>query len=138
MKLVIKTVISIILFFLGGIIYLGYRSKTLLMFKWTDYLNINNTINSWRSFAIKHPLPDWILYSLPDGLWLLSYMILIDTIWGNDSKGLGFWLYILPIIGIVSELIQIPFPIIGTFDFVDLACYISAVIIYKLYKIIIL
>ena len=138
MKVTIKIIISIILFFLGGIIYLGYRSKTLLMFKWVNSLNISDTITSWRSFSTQYPLSDWVLYSLPDGLWLLSYMILIDAVWGTDSKGLSYWLYILPFIGIASELIQIILPIMGTFDYIDLTCYISAVLIYKLYKIVIL
>ena len=82
MKLAIKTIISIILFFLGGIIYLGYRSKTLLMFKWTDYLNISDTINSWRSFATKHPLPDW-------GLIFITRWIMATFLYDFDRYNMG-------------------------------------------------
>lgn len=134
MKDTIKIITALMLFFIGGMIYLGYRSTSLLMFRWVNTLGLDNTINNFRSIVKHYPIPDWVMYSLPDGLWILSYMLLIDTIWGWDNLEFKYWLYILPIIGIVSEFLQIAFSCLGTFDIADLFCYIFSILIFKFYK----
>ena len=56
----------------GASIYLLFREKSLLMFDWLDiyfsFIDIEalrNSIKDLRPF-----LPEWFLYSLPDGLWV--------------------------------------------------------------------
>ena len=80
-------------------------------------------------------IPQWIKFCLPDGMWLLSYLLIIDVVWKNSSDNKKtFWLSILPFIAIGSELMQIFIPQIGTFDFIDFLCYIGAIITFLIIK----
>ena len=54
-------------------------------------------------------VPEWVVYSLPDGMWLLSYMFAMEFIWN---------------MGLAS----------GTWDILDLTSYSIAIIIYLLTK----
>ena len=121
----VKIVLSLTLLFVGGIIYLGFREEHLLMFEWFNNLGIRSFINNYREFTQYIYLPNWAVYSLPDGLWVLSYMILIKEIWKN-KRGLQYyvWLYSLSFIGIISEILQLFTFYIGKFDFCDLLFYI--------------
>ena len=57
--------LSLFLFFIGGMIYLMFRSESLVMFRWCETLHIREYVDSVR---ISCTLPNWIVYSLPDGL----------------------------------------------------------------------
>ena len=121
----VKTLFSLILLSVGGLIYLGYRDENLLMFGWFNNLGLNSLINNYRELTQYTHLPNWVIYSLPDGLWLLSYLILIKEIWQKE-RGLQYyvWVYSLSFIAIISEIVQIFIPRIGIFDIYDLLCYI--------------
>lgn len=125
--------ISIIIFLFACMIYISNRSFDMILYKW---LNIN-TSNALFSFLRQNaiPLPDWALYNLPDGLWLLSFILLIDAIWGsNKIKYLfsgGMTLLILTL-----EIAQMTHIFPGTGDILDIASYLIALIIYSLYNII--
>ena len=71
---------------IGGLIYIAFRTDSLLMFKWFSALSLDNIINELRLTTMKlsPSLPNWFLYSLPDGLWIFSYVALIMTIWRNE------------------------------------------------------
>lgn len=60
--------------FLGVLIYLLYRSKNLFYYNFIHFLNINGYILLARESAILYRklFPTWVIYSLPDGLWLFS------------------------------------------------------------------
>lgn len=133
--LYMKIIFSTLPLLIGGFLYLGYRAETLLMFKWIDFLGLRQIINQFRLFSIEYPLPTWIYYSLPDGLWLFSYMLLINSIWNKGNKvQYLFWLYILPVIALTSEVLQIFFPKLGTFDLIDIIFYLLAILTFKILK----
>lgn len=129
---VLDLIFSIIPLFIGGLLYLGHRSQELLMFRWTEYLKLDNIIASWRNFCSQYPLPEWTFYALPDGLWLLSYMLLIHTIWGEHIRQYRVWVYILPVIAITSELMQLVILSLGTFDMMDIISYSGAILLFEL------
>jgi hypothetical protein len=115
--------------FIGFLIYIFFRTKELIFFKWLSVFS--SEIDSIRhySLGIKHYIPQWIYYSLADALWTYSLTSLIMIYWINDKKnGLIIWLFIVFIFTILYEVLQIfklPF-INGTFDFYDLIfCSIS-------------
>ena len=113
---------------LGGLIYVLFRSTSLLMFEWFDQMNLSKYIIELRSHTEAYSLilPNWLLYSLPDGLWLFSYLSLLLIIWDNKvSKKNIFWIFLLPIIAIVSELGQFFKIVPGTFDIIDLIFYFA-------------
>ena len=125
-------VLSIVPLIIGGMLYLGYRSQELLMFRWANYLGLSRIVNSWRKFCFQYPLPEWCYYALPDGLWLLSYILLINIIWNSHTWKSIIWIYALLAIAITSELLQLLNPYFGTFDIMDIVCYLGAVILFEL------
>lgn len=122
----------------GSLIYILFRSSTLKMFTWFDSLGFIHQINKARTISILYSdkLPDLLLYALPDGFWLFSYISLILYIWKNELKPENlFWLFLLPIIAILSEVGQLFQIIPGTFDVLDLIMYLSGTILpFIIYK----
>lgn len=115
----------------GGLIYISFRVDSLVMFRWFCSFSLKNLIDSLREMTLvyKSFLPDWLLYSLPDGLWVFSYVSLILLLWDNELSGLNiFWIFLMPILAIASELGQLLNLIPGTFDIIDLIFYILGTI----------
>ncbi len=104
--------------FIGTMIYLLFRSESLL------YNRLIGTV--FHPIATPESvLQQLIVYSLPDGLWALSYTMLILKIRGKRDRASLIWSMIIPVIGICSEIAQFYFIIPGTFDIFDLVMYIS-------------
>lgn len=132
---VFKVLLSFVLLTIGGIIYLGWRSGNLIMFQLLEKWGMSNLLNSIRNISTDFSLFSWVKYSVPDGLWLFSYMFLIDIIWQNHKSILYYiFLWSLPVVAIMSELLQYVAIVPGTFDIIDLVCYVSAVIIFLILK----
>ena len=110
---------------IGGLIYLAFRSDTLLMFKWANAMSLDSSIIFLRELNLSNNLlPEWFLYSLPDGLWMFSYISLTLLVWGNKITMQNvFWIFIIPIIAIFSEIGQALQFIPGTYDTTDLIFY---------------
>ena len=116
----------------GGFIYILFRQDSLKMFSWFESVNLSNSISELRLFTLplSFHLPDWFLYSLPDGLWLFSYISLLLVIWSNViSKQNIHWVLLVPLIAIFSEIGQLIKLVPGTFDLVDLGFYLSGTIL---------
>lgn len=80
-------------------------------------------------------LPNWIVFNLPDGLWLLAYLLVVDVVWGfRLSCQSVLWLSVLPVVAIGSEVLQHFNIVIGTFDPLDLISYSLSVIVFKIKK----
>lgn len=80
-------------------------------------------------------VPEWVVYSLPDGMWLLSYMFAMEFIWNNDSKHIRlFFIWAMPVAIIAHEFCQLMGLASGTWDILDLTSYSIAIIIYLLTK----
>jgi len=133
-QFICQSILSLFLLGVGGSIYLLFRPKTLLMFKWVESLGLNEYIDRLRDMVSGITLNHITLYSLPDGLWLASYIIVVNTIVSKDNKvNLLFWSFLLPAIAVTFEILQIPGVIPGVFDVFDLICYILPLLIYLIY-----
>lgn len=122
----------------GTIIYLLFRTASIKVFNWFNFFNIDflNTPIRKTSFQYAPQLPDWFLYSLPDGLWMASYVCLMICVWNfKINYNSLFWISIVPVIAIFSEIGQLLRWIPGTFDFSDLLFYLSGLILPLLYVI---
>ncbi len=111
---------------LGGLIYMLFRSDTLLMFRWFRIIKIGKIVQFLRStnFIKSIILPDWVKYSLPDGLWIFSYVSLMILIWDYKISRISIrWILVLPIIAVLSEFGQLFKIVPGTFDIMDLITY---------------
>jgi len=102
---------------LGSMIYILFRSESLLY----------NRLLGFLFYPIATPktaIEQLIVYSLPDGLWAMSYTMLILHIRKNTKITTLIWSSIIPLIGIISEIAQYFFILPGTFDIFDLGMYI--------------
>lgn len=123
---------------IGSLIYVVFRSQTLLMFRWFEKCNLKNIIGGFRMMIEKNEsIPDFIVYALPDGLWMFSYMSVILYLWNNDLKKENFlWVFGLPIIAIASEIGQYFGLVKGTFDIMDLLLYLlGGLLPFYIYKV---
>lgn len=115
--------------FLGGFVYILFRSESLLMFKWFHLLGADELIHGWRIQAAQYrnSIPEFILFSIPDGVWVYSLTVFMGALWHNASlPARFFWVSIGPLLGIGGELGQILGFVPGTFDYNDLFICFSA------------
>lgn len=115
--------------FIGSLIYVLFRADNILIFKFFQFIGISEMINNIRNVTMEFSiyLPDWILFSLPDGLWVYSLNIfcLFFTGYYLDFKNCYFVIVGI-FLGIGSELLQLINLIPGTFDIIDLiVCILS-------------
>lgn len=123
----IELALALVLFLTEGFLYLTFRTTELNMFRL--YEHAGPWVDSLREWGRELSLPQWVRYSLPDGLWLLSYLLLVDAIWNRFDKVSGVWYLIMPAVAFGSELAQMCWGFTGTYDVMDLVCYSAAVII---------
>jgi len=117
---------------LGGLIYILFRQDTLKMFSWFDNINVSAAISELRlcTVPLSGHFPNWFLYSLPDGLWLFSYLSVLLAVWDNViSKHNIHWLLLVPMIAIFSEIGQLFEIVPGTFDIFDLIFYLLGTVL---------
>ena len=108
----------------GGGMYLFFRPGEFVFHDWFSAIGLDR----WLTFAgpyTRSPAgsaPDWILYSLPSGLWAFAYALIITGIWWNSRSRLKyFWIATIPILVMGFELLQGAGILRGTFSFTDLA-----------------
>ena len=118
----VKAVLGIILLVVGGSIYLLQRTTSLLMFQVVDGLGLMPPVNSLRATVAEWP--DFFVFSLPGGLWAASYILLADAVFAGQPKLMRLaWASLIPMIGLVSELLQAVGLCPGTADWQDALCY---------------
>lgn len=118
---------SFLTLFCGGLIYVLFRTETLTMFDWYKTIGLENQTNELRRLTIPfaEELPEWMLFSLPDGLWLFSYVCLLLAIWQNTVSAMNaIWMLLIPMLAIASEIGQLFGLVDGTFDVIDLLFYL--------------
>lgn len=124
-----KLVLHIILpIFVGSVIYVLFREKTLLMFDWFSYLKLDFIIDSLRNnfYGYRIYIPKSILFSLPDALWVYSFTMFLSIYFKNRIL-----LSMIFIGSIITEILQLWF-VIGTFDIYDVV-YMFALYLVAMY-----
>ena len=122
---------ALLLFAIGGCIYIAFRSTSLQMFVWFDNLGLHEVVMYVRNLSRGIQIPEFVRFCVPDGLWTLSYILFMDAIWLPDVKRQLLFSCIIPLIGSLSEVLQYFGVVKGTFDLVDLSCYIRKLPIYR-------
>ena len=124
-KIAIHVAIPILI---GFFIYILFRPDKLIMFDWLNSLGIGESISNLRDQSPSNSkVPSWIIYNLPDGLWVYSLTALMLIIWQDtkDNKKY-FWIFSPLIISIMIEIGQYALIIPGTYDYMDiLLCMIA-------------
>ncbi|WP_449388910.1 hypothetical protein [Chryseobacterium lineare] len=127
---VLRISASLFLLFLGGLIYLIFRTERLIMFRWVEYLKLSDVITNLQKISTLYILPDWFKYSLPDGLWIYSYTAILLEIWKQTvTKQNVFWILSIPSTAVLSEFFQLLKILPGTFDLIDLIFYFVGILI---------
>lgn len=117
---------------LGSLIYIIFRSTSLKMFSWYKVIGVNDFVLQLRRYfeGYKYLIPNWVLFSLPDGLWTFSYVCLMLWIWkGRVTLKNIFWIIIIPVVAVFSEVAQLFKILSGTFDLSDLFFYLFGIIL---------
>lgn len=124
-------IVATILLLIGCTIYLLFRPQNLLMFKIIDGLGVMSNVVSLKMYINHNCFPDFIIYSLPAGLWTSSYLMMMYLITKGYTRKSRLMLALpLPITAIVLEFMQLLGLCIGTFDVYDLICYIIPLIVF--------
>jgi len=107
--------------FLGGLLYVLFRSTELRMFDWFDYLNVSPSIDVTREqlSGIKAHIPAWIYFAIPDGLWVYAFTSSL-MFYARANIVSALWLLIPILFGIIPEILQAFQLFRGTFDPIDL------------------
>ena len=117
-----KCLMYIIYFFpllLGGLIYISFRDENLLLFHWLRKLNVNYSL--LRCFNADHNIiKSYVIYSLPNGLWVLSGILVIGSIWKDKKCNFYLYISILIFIALFIETAQKLNIMYGTFDVIDI------------------
>lgn len=107
----------------GALIYLYLRPVKPVFIEWLKLFGLEN------SHVLKHfnftdsqmLIPDWIIFSLPSGLWAFAYSFIINRIWNlNNSKVRVFWIASIPVFIFGPEVLQLTHFLPGTYSFFDM------------------
>jgi hypothetical protein len=110
----------------GLIIYIGFRGTNTPIYSWVLNLGFENEVCHLRIAAQGISLPDWFIYSMPDGLWMFSFVLTVLSIWRfNLDKTTWIWIGSTILIGLGFELMQSFVKRLGVFDWMDLFLMIA-------------
>lgn len=105
------------------------------MFKPFELSGTMSFIHSLRNSSIfpsQQDIPEWIIYNVPDGFWLLAFFLLMEYVWNGDVYYCIKQVFCIVIsITIISwELLQYIGVMPGTWDEGDMFAYLAAIIFY--------
>jgi len=109
--------------FVGACIYVFLRPSEPIFFDWLNKIGLQETMGSIRAESvIWHTiLPEWVVYSLPNGLWAFSYSTFITYLWSDSTSKIKFvWMGTIPLVVFGFELLQLTSAVPGTFCKQDL------------------
>jgi len=115
---------------LGGLIYLLFYPADIYLYHWLEIINLDKIIHLVRNYTLQaYPyMPEWIVFSLPNGLWAFAYAIIITYLWWSKiSPFKYFWLSSIFALGIGYELLQYLEVIPGVFCYYDLFLCLAGV-----------
>lgn len=123
--------IAIICLSIGGVIYLLFRTRTLVMFRIMPMEMLDKLNMISHNISLPHnKLTSFIVYNLPTCLWLISYLIIMQLICREMSNSQRIiWMYALPVVLLIIEFLQIIPSFTGTFDIIDVLCYLIPLIV---------
>ena len=120
--------VSAFLFLLAVYIYVSNRSGDMELYSWLGIDYNNHIFKLIRNNSCS--LSSWVKYNLPDGLWMLSFLLLMESVWGNEKQ--LKWTFCVPMIvfAFVLEILQFKGWFPGTGDVLDIVFYIAAILLF--------
>jgi hypothetical protein len=121
---------------IGGAIYLAFRTDDLLMFRVAERAGLNGIVAVYRSCVapLRPMLSDWVVFSLPHGLWSFSLVALFGLLWRHEQRTATIAIVSASVFTIVPELLQAVRVVPGTYSGQDLltgavACCLAAAVV---------
>jgi hypothetical protein len=111
---------------LGCAVYWFFRNGDILFYGWTGMTDLPG----FQRKTVEH-VPVFLTCltgSLPDGLWVLSGIMLLRCVLWNNKKLCSVYLFVFCFFAIAYELLQISEKIRGTFDPADICFMVIAVV----------
>lgn len=103
------------------LIYLGWRDDSHPFFRQAVSMGLGNEVNHLRQMVGIIKMPDWFVYSLPDGLWMFAFVLFIMALWDFRLDGQGrYWTIASILSGLVLEISQFFKSAPGSFDWSDI------------------
>jgi hypothetical protein len=109
---------------LGGLVYVLFRRRELVLFEWLSFLHLDEVVRAARDLVapVRGALPSWVLFNLPDALWGWALGGFMGCVWREGSpRARAVWIGLGAAMVAAFELLQAPGVLPGTFDWVDLA-----------------
>jgi hypothetical protein len=129
----IQVLLGVLCLLVGISIYLLFRSENITLYRWMAAIGITDAIAPLRHSVSLWDVPPFVRFSLPDGLYCLSYILLMDAVWQRSRRPIRLMAAsLIPLITITHELLQAAGLARGTFDWSDLLCYALPLIGYWL------
>lgn len=128
-----EVILGVVFLLCGCVIYLLFRSRSVNIFQWCSVVGLSEPLDSLRHAVHEWQIPDFLIFSLPDGLYCASYILITDAIWYNDNGIVKYFIIsFIPVVAVSDEIMQLFNMVHGTFDFNDLICYSIPLIAYVL------
>ena len=120
----IQVLLGVLCLLIGISIYLLFRSESITLYRWMAAIGITDAIAPLRQSVSHWDVSAFVRFSLPDGLYCMSYILLMDAVWQHSRRPLRLMAAsLIPLIAITHELLQAAGLARGTFDWSDLLCY---------------
>jgi hypothetical protein len=118
---------------LGAAIYLLWRSPQLLVFRWVEWVGLSGAVDTARvlAHAPGAHLPQAVLFSLPDGLWVYGLTAAMTLVWNAESSLVArrCWVGVALVLALTTEAGQAVRLVPGTFDFADVVFCVAAAVL---------
>lgn len=121
----IRLSLSILALISGGFVYAVFRTDNAFMFNWFGKVGVSGFIYNLRETLGDFSIYYWVKYNLPAALWLLAYLFAIASIWSNykETTCFKFFIWLMPFMALMTEVLQLMGIIPGTFDISDILSY---------------
>ena len=105
----------------GVLIYATTRTEALYLNQWIANIGGESLKYFLQNLFSRISIPYWIIYSLPDALWMLALTLVVLMIWDFKLNRRSIpWIAGAFCVGILFEVGQGFHLVGGTFDFIDL------------------
>ena len=122
---------------IGGLIYAVFRKEEYVFLSLLKKIGVDFTALRYGEFSVKTGAGFFLIYSLPQGLWLLSGLIITGIIWKDNVKYFLLYSSAVAALSVTHEFSQKLKNIAGTFDPADIAAllcsYVMGIALYFLF-----
>jgi hypothetical protein len=110
-------------FISGVLVYACFRNSDLLVYQIAGKPAVLNRL--YHAQGNTSLLSNILVYNVPDGLWLLSGILFIRTLWPDSGTEGKTYIRIFCFLAMLFEILQLFSFMPGTFDFLDLLAMVT-------------